>query len=78
MFLVRSNSNHAGQPRQRTQALTVDNPLLYSVTKLLFPLMPRVVRARKMRILCVATLLVLGLCASLAVALWLLERFPHA
>ena len=71
-----TSSVHPDQPRQRTQALTADHPFLYSVTKLLFPRMPRVVRQRKMRILCVATLLVVGVCGSLAFALWLGSHLP--
>ena len=78
MILARSSSARNAQPRLRTQALTVDHPFLYRLTKRLFPGMPRLVRERKMRILCVVSLVVLGLCASLAVVLWLAAHRPPA
>lgn len=78
MTRVSSNSARPAQARLRSRALSVDRPLFYSVTKRLFPRMPRLVRERKMRILCVVVPLVLGLCASLALALWLAGHLPPA
>jgi hypothetical protein len=77
MMFARSSSALADQPRLRLRAQTVDHPLFYSVTKRLFPRMPRLVRERKMRILCLVTPLVLALCASLGFLLWLADRLPH-
>jgi hypothetical protein len=73
-----------GQPSQREATSRRVNPwippdsVLYSLAKRLFPGMPRLVRERKMRILCLVTMLVLGLCTTLILALWLANQVPSA